>query len=430
MPRPDFSARRTGPGAKAVSSNPFTAWIQGRKERRQEAQEQASRMITNQIAQNESTIIDQLSSIDFLHSRLPKNILEQKSRPNQPCCDLEYASRGIVHTLLSNPQTIKIDIRKLDEKMLTLAMLFKQAVEQGDTRAAYAAKGALVRAVKDIRSRIPQDQPELAKRFVELNAKYLEEWITLVSLAQVADQTKQNLDAQRALNETEKEKLENTIDELAVKIREDPAYTKSFAEICENDAPEERVNWTEEQKKLHRLMIELRMKRVNLALGDHLLHQREIDLSVKEAQVEALNAKVAGLPIVADPNLMNKFQEDIDELFDQLAASDAEIDEMLKTMDVIEGRIEQLNSAPGAVRAREVAAEEAEEVVREIQRRQEIESGDLASKAPEYLRRLGILSKEELAERQRQLQEAQLRAEEELSQDLEIHEQSGEVLYN
>lgn len=429
MPR-DFSAGRPAPGAKAASSNPFTAWIQARKERRQEAQEQASRMITNQLAKNETTIIDQLSSVDFLHSRLPKKELEQKSRPNQPCCDLEFASRSIVHALLANPQTIKIDIRKLDEKMLTLAMLFKQSVEQGDSRAAYAAKGALVRAVRDIRSRIPQDQPELAKQFVELNAKYLEEWITLVSLAQVADQTKKNVDAQRALSEAEKENLERTIDGLWGQIQENPSYTEAFHDIYKNDTPEARANWTEVQREVHKLMIELRMKRVTSTLTDQLLHQQEIDLSVKEAQVEALNARLAGVPIVADPNLMNKFQENIDELFDQLAASDAEIDEMLKLMDDIEGRIKQLNSAPGFTRAQEIAAEEAAAVIEEIKRRQDVESGELASKAPKHLKDMGILSKEELAERLRELQEAQLRAEEELNQTLEASVQEGQVLYN
>ena len=430
MPRPEFSTRRTGPGAKTASSNPFAAWLQGRKERRQEAQEQASRMITNQIAQNESTIVDQLNSVDFLHSKLPESVLTQKSRPNQSCCDLEYACKGIVRTLLSNPQTIKIDIRQIDEKMLTLVMLFKQAVEQGDSRAAYAAKGALVRAVMDIRMRIPQEQPELAKQFVELNAKYLEEWITLVSLAQVADRTKQNVDTQRALNNTEREKNEAAISELANQIETDPAYSKAFFEIHENDTPESRINWTEEQKRLHKLMVELKMKRVNLALSDQMLHQQELDLSMKEAQVEALNTKVAAVPIVADPNLMNKFQEDINELFDQLAASDAEIDEMLKTMDDIEGRIAQLNNAPGAIRGREIAAEEAAKVVKEIQKRQEAESGELTSKTPSYLKKLGILSTEELAERQREIQEAQQRAEEELTQTMELHEQDEQVLYN
>ena len=429
MPR-EFTAGRPGPGAKAATSNPFTAWLEARKERRREAQEQASRMITDQLARNESTIIDQLNSIDFLHSQLPKKVLEEKSRPNQSCCDLEFASRGIVHTLLSNPQTIKIDIRKLDEKMLTLAMLFKQSVEQGDTRAAYAAKGALVRAVKDIRSRIPQDQPELAKRFVELNAKYLEEWITLVSLAQVADQTKQNLDAQKALKEAEQKDLEHTIDGLEGKILNDPVYSKAFYEILQNDTPEARTQWTQVQREVHKMMVELRMKRVTLGLSSELLHQQELDLSMKVAQVEALNAKVAGVPIVADPDLMNKFQENIDDLFDQLAASDAEIDEMLKLMDDLDGRIEQMKNASGSQREMEVAAEQAQVVVEEIQRRQKVVSGELASEAPKYLKKMGILSKEELAEQQRRNEEEQLRAEEELSQALEASVQDGQVLYN
>ena len=426
MPRPDFTARRTEPGAKAASSNPFTAWIQRRRERRQEAQEQASRMITNQIAQNESAIIDQLSSIDFLHSKLPESVLKQKSRPNQPCCDLEYASRGIVQTLLANPQTVKIDIRKLDEKMLTLAMLFKQAVEQGDSRAAYAAKGALVRATVDIRACVPQDQLEFAKQFVELNAKYLEEWITLVGLAQVADRTEKNIETQKALNRAQKEKDEAIISGLAEQIKEDPNYTEAFLEMIRHDTPEERANWTEEQKKLHRKMIDLRMNRVTMSLSDELLHQQEIALSVKEAQVETLNAKVAAVPIVADPNLMNQFQEDIDALFDQLAASDAEIDEMLKTMDDIEGRIEQLQNAPGPVRAREIAAEQATEVLEEIKKRQAAEIGVAKSESAKHLKELGILSEEEV----REAQEAQLRAEEELNQALEAAEREGQLLYN
>ena len=429
MPR-DFSAGRPAPGAKAASSNPFTAWIQARKERRREAQEQASRMITNQLAKNETTIIDQLSSVDFLHSQLPKKELEQKSRPNQPCCDLEFASRSIVHALLSNPQTIKIDIRKLDEKMLTLAMLFKQSVEQGDTRAAYAAKGALVRAVRDIRSRVPQDQPELARQFVELNAKYLEEWVTLVSLAQVADHTKKNVESQRALSEAEKEDLEHTIDKLSDQIQENPAYNQAFYVIYQNDSPEDRANWTQEQNEVHRLMVELAIKQVTLKLSDQLLRQREIDLSVKEAQVEALNVKLAGVPIVADPDLMNKFRENIDELFDQLAASDAEIDEMLKLMDDIEGRIDQMNNAPGRTREKEIAAEQAAAVVEKIKRRQEVESGELASETPKRLKEMGILSKAELAEQQRRVQEELLRAEEELSRDLEAGVRDGQVLYN
>ena len=92
MPRPATSFDKMGGAAKPKPSNPFKAWMQSRKDRELKVQEQASRMITNKIAENENIIADQLNSVDFLHSRLPKAILEAKSRPNQDCCDLEYSN--------------------------------------------------------------------------------------------------------------------------------------------------------------------------------------------------------------------------------------------------------------------------------------------------------------------------------------------------
>ena len=99
MPRPGSNMGRPGSAVK-TSANPFANWLAARKERKNQAEEQASRMITNRIAENESIIIDQLNSIDFLHSRLPAEVLHAKSRETQPCGDLEYASRAIVHMLL------------------------------------------------------------------------------------------------------------------------------------------------------------------------------------------------------------------------------------------------------------------------------------------------------------------------------------------
>ena len=137
MPRPTFSSKR--PGSAGHSGNFFTNWLAGRKERRLQAEEEASRLITNKIAENENIIIDKLNSIDFLHSKLPKEELERKSIPYQSCGDLEFAAQRIVHLQRKIPHVIKMVIRKFDQKLLTLVLLFKQTVEQGDLRAAYAA---------------------------------------------------------------------------------------------------------------------------------------------------------------------------------------------------------------------------------------------------------------------------------------------------
>ena len=170
MPKPEFSTRPS----RTSKSKGISGWIQGRKERKKALAEQTAKIITDDTAKNETAIIDTLSSIDFIHSRLPEEVLEAKSNPNRPCGDLEYASKAICRMLLKNPQTLSLDLRKLDEKLLTISMLFKQSIEQGDKRAAFAAKAALVRGINDIRARIPANSPELFNQFIEVNAKYLD----------------------------------------------------------------------------------------------------------------------------------------------------------------------------------------------------------------------------------------------------------------
>lgn len=428
MPRPTLTTKRAGVSSVGHSSNPFTNWMENRKERRRQAEDEASRLITNKIAENENIIVDKLNSIDFFHSRLPKSVLEAKARPEQPCGDLEYAALGIVHMLRKNPQTIKMDIRKFDQKLLTLVLLFKQTVEQGDVRASYAAKGAIVRAIADIRSRIPQNQPELATQFVEANAHYLDQWITLIMMAQVADRTKQNVDVQRDRLDKAQNKNQEEIDKLQKRIRDDDKFLVAFNALTEHTNSQDRSKWTEIEREVHRLMVEHRMDKANLELNSVLLQQMEMDLTTKEMQVEMLYSKVAALPIVTDPNLMNKYQESIDELFKQLAESDAQLDETLKSMDDIEGRIQQLNHAPGALRAQEVAAEEAEELLHEITKLQNDQSGKNAVRAKKMREQMGILTEEQLAEQKRQAELEMERAAEYMRE--QMMEQEQELLTN
>lgn len=430
MPRPEFSTR---PGRTSKSKG-ISGWIQGRKERKKALAEQTAKIITDDTAKNETAIIDTLSSIDFIHSRLPEEVLEAKSNPNRPCGDLEYASKAICRMLLKNPQTLSLDLRKLDEKLLTISMLFKQSIEQGDKRAAFAAKAALVRGINDIRTRIPANSPELFNQFIEANAKYLDSWITLVGLAQVADRMEQNAEEQKALLTSKEEKHKKALEQLKSIIQEDSVKAEIFADIVNHDTPEERAKWTQEQRDMHKLLIEKRMDGVHLQLDSLLLQQKETDLASKESQIETLYSKVASQEIVADPNLMNKFREEVDKMFEELAASDAELDETLRLMDDIEGRIAQMDKAPGAVRAREVVAEEGEAAIEEIKRMQDIEIGNQAKRTDEKLKSLGILSKEDEATLKRQAEEAQQKAMEEMLNAVFDSSEEGqgerEELYN
>ena len=439
MPRPNLNARRPGAPGAAKSRNPFVNWMDSRKERRTQIEEEASRLITNKIAQNENIMIDKLNSIDFFNSRLPQKVLENKSDPEQSCGDLEYTAHYIVHMLRKDPQVIKMDIRKFDQKLLTLILLFKQAVEQGDVEAAYAAKGAIMRAVADIRSRIPQEQPELSKLFVEANTEYLDQWITLVLHAQVADRTKENVDELRERLEAAQANHETKIENLKKKILGDDKVLEAINTMKEREHTLDRATWTKEEREVHGLLVERQMDKVTLDLHSQLLQQQEDYLKTTKGKIEVLYAQAIRLPITTDPNLLNKFQESVDNLVKYMAETDAEIDSALKTMDDIEGRLQQLNRAPGALRVQEVVAEEAERALEEIKERQKIESGERALKAKELREKLGLLTDEELAlERQRAEQKLRERAEElerEREQQREqeqetIEEEEQEVVYN
>lgn len=428
MARPTFNVKKAGASGNVQAKNPLAAWISNRKERRQQAEDEASRLITNKIAENENIIIDKLSSIDFIHSRLPKSVLEAKANPNQPYGDLEYAAQGIIHMLRKNPQTIKMDIRQIDQKLLTLVLLFKQAVEQGDVNAAYAAKGAIVRAVADIRSRIPQEQPELSTIFVEVNTKYLDQWITLVSLAQVADRTKQNVDSQTDRLNKAKAELDAQNEALEKYVREDDQRTVAFGELMNRTSGADRSGWGEIEKDLHMKMVDLRMAKVQHQLNETVVHQMKMELAARKNQVDVLFTKVARLPIAYDPDLMNKYQESVEELFRDMAESDVQIDETLKNLDDIEGRIQQIEKGPGSQRWKEVAAEEARHFIDDMKKKQQIKTGEDALRAKKMREAMGIRSEEELAEMRRQAELELQQAAEQVRE--QFVEQEQELLAN
>lgn len=423
MPRPMINPERMSASGGGKSNNPFLNWVGKRKERRTQMEEEVSQIVINETAGYENAMIDKLSSIDFLHSKLPREVLEHRSSPNQTCGDLEYAAKAIICTLTNRPQTITMDIREMDKKTLELVLLFKQTVEQGDVKAAYAAKGALVRVMADIRSRIPQNQPELAKQFVEVNTKYLDQWITLVGLSQVADRTKQNLDVQRGRLQEAQKKNDANVKELEKLIREDETFAIAFYNLTSGEQGQNRIMLGEMERKVHGMMIERRMAQADLGLNSLLVQQQEMDLTTKEGQIEILYDKVASLPLITDPNLMNKFRDSVDELFKQLAESDAQIDETLKTMDDIDARLQQFLKAPGSLRAQETAAEEKEKFLEELRKRQEIQSGGNVDRAKRMREEMGILTEEELAERRKQIEREQQRQMEAMQEQTRDNEQ-------
>lgn len=403
MARPGSKTNKTASNSGGI----FGWWKQSREEKKQDALERYARGISQETAKNEANMIEALGSIDFLHSNLPEEALEQRAKPEQPYGDLEYTVLSIMKILKMNPLDVTINVVELDKRLMILINMLKEAVEQGDREAAFAAKAGLVRGVNDIRRRLPQQKTDLAELFVKQHAQYLDGWITLISSAKVVDGTKRNLLDKQAKYEVSKGENKARQDEMTQLFNENSPMGKAYVDILSNDLPEQRMKWTPEQRQVHRMLIEQAMQTVTLNLRSFELDQSQLELSSMENNLNVLFTALSDVPVVEDPNLLNQQKDVIEQMMKDLAETDVRISESLKHMDELAGQLEQLTYSDGSVRSMEIARERANENIKTIQQDQEIRSGSLTERRKKLMEQRGILSEEELAQRKQSIERQQ-----------------------
>lgn len=391
--------------ATSTSRLPFwKEWKEKRAQKKREQEEAAARDTTDKIAENENTIIGVLEDIDFRHSKLPESVLEYKTKEEHPCGDLEYAAKALALYLKKNPQEILLDIREIDEKILQLARMFKYAVEAGEPTTANATKEFLLRGIRDIRTKVPTASEEIAKLYVTTHVKYLATCIDYCELARAVDQWNNEVIVDKDTLVPMEEEYKEKVTQYKEEILADPEKAKLAKIIAETYNQAQRATWTEEVRQLHMDMIDLALSEVSVGLQRVKLNQDEIKLTEASNRLSILLIRVNQLPLVTDPNEMNKFLKSVDEIFEEIAAADQQIDESMRTIEEINERIKQVDSLPGAVRAKEIASEKMKTIIEEIKQEQ-----DQAAKKNEEdsaYRSLGIKSKEEM-EQLKQEQEKQ-----------------------
>ena len=408
MGRPENKPKSAG--SKAVSKNPFKAWREGRKERKRQLEEEAARAILNETAGTENAIIRELEQVDFDNSHLPRSVLEKKTDPSQRYCDLELWTKHLIYQLRNNTQPVKADVRELDKQLWKLAKLLRQSVEQGDAEAAETAKTGLAYGIKKIRLCIPDSQPEFLKDFMNLNVKYLEEWITLVNMSQVIDKTAENLRLQRAQVSADRAEALKVKKEMADRLDNDPKYRDAYAFMVKNDSEKDRLKWSPLERNIHETMVRNTLNRTVINLKEQLVTQTETSLEVKRNNQRLLSTKLYSVPVFVDPNLMNKFKESVDNFFEEMIKADAEIKDSLDRFEEVKGRIDQMNYLPGTTQAHELAKEEARTILKEIKADQEQEingGGGTTQKDLDLLTRAQVEELKAIAQQEAALHEKQ-----------------------
>ena len=390
--------------------NPFKAWAASREEKRNREEAEAAKKIANETAYNEKAIADTLLGVSFIHSRLPQEVLNQRTlrenqNDNDPCCDLEHNARELAREITDQQQTLQVDLRSIDQQLLVLAQRFQEAVEKGYKTAAFASMEGLAHGIDEIRYRVPQNNLTFCSQYIEVNTNYLKEWVQLVDLAKGLDLMRENVERRKedycVAEEEEKRQIEN----LRMELKINGKKRKLFEEIYRHVKPEERLRWPNDVRDLYGILIKLRLKQIDLELQYYLMKQEDNRLTSQKGRVDALKEKLNGLPVVQNPNQLNEFQEAMEGMVREMAQLDAELDETLSTMDKIEAQLLQMQNAPGNLRALEAAQQQAEKVVERF--REEDEALLDTSRVKSLEEMFGLLSPEQKEQKEQQEQKNQ-----------------------
>ncbi len=423
MPKPSSS------GTHQQSSNPMQAFFQRRKDRRAAKEDERAKEAINAAAKSEIDVINVLSGISFLHSKLPKAYLEHSSDPNDPDTrgDLEVARDRAIHTLKRATVTPKMDLSPIDGQLMEIAQRFKSAIEQGDLYAAYAAKGALNVGVDKIRTRVNAVPADNADNFIKKSADYLRDWCTLIDMCTAYDAEERSVSELTATVIGQEEEFEEQTKNFREKLENDDTYKAAYANILEHQTSADRLKWDRLSREIFDELIKRRVSKMNLALSHSFLAQKKSVHILNGGNMENMRTKLSALPDTTPVDLMNFYNKAMDEFAGDLAAMDVQISESMKALSDFEGRLKQLELGDGNQALMETASEQAEAVLKEWKQEQK-DRLTAAQPGGSLMEEFGISYEKEF---EAQLQELQAQREKQEQREQEIlRQQDRQIQYN
>ncbi len=425
MPKPVASSRNN-----RGRENTLTSWWKNRKERKKAEAEEAAAKIIDNAAKNENTFCTVLQGIRFDKSKIPADKLNFKSNEKQPCGDLEHTARWLEQELMRNTQPVTMDVSILDRTLYQIILRFKEAVEQGYVREAFAARAALISTFNNIRFRLPQTLPqnaeeEYAREYVKVCASHAEGWLNLMTQARMADNFAEDLDRQEKELEKKTVKHEAHLDEFLKAAEGDNEQRNAIMKLMQTTIPFAELSPYE--KKLRATCIEMDIDKTVIRVSEKAVEQTRIQLTQAKGRMDMLQAGLAAVKIPVDPNAMNKYQDQIRKIMEGMARQDQEIEESIKHFENIRGQIDAMDDLPGEIAMREKAAHSIEETMEELRKRQEAKLENPAG-GINLLEMFGLKNQQEmeqaLAEQELERQQQMLLAEQEMEQT------EGQLLYN
>ncbi len=393
MPKPIHkSAREISSGRK--SSNPISKLLENHKQKVKQKREKKAMEVSNNIAERENQMLDLLAGINFTRSKLPAEVLEYKSNPEQPYGDIELTSKWLQRELKNSP-AIAIDIKELDSQIIEILHSYKNAIDQGNQKEAWGANRALL-SIPEVRNKIVSVEKDKVNNYLESAGKYFDAWRVLIELSEEADNLKIATDGFNEQYEKKKKEVEESSAALKAKIEDNDLYLAAFAEIHDKTASDDPMKWTEEMRVVRKWLSEQEFNKLTLGLLYRKVQAKEIILQNHQNKLEIMQMRVTELPKPENQNLHNEYKEQLQFIIDECAEMDVEIDEMLSDLEKVEGQLEVFDNAPGAIHLRNNIVREAGRFLEEEKQRQSDLINAQGVNRKQLMDKLGLKTEEEM----------------------------------
>ena len=214
-------------------------------------------------AQREWKIVEVLCSIDLTQSRLPIEILNKKSDPDQSVPDIEmyiFLARNMIR---DNEQDYTgINTAYIEACIIEIAKLAKQAIESGSPKAAEVACRGLLTAIGDIRNKIPSVYELHRCIYINQAAKHLEELSDYIKSNFALDCCEKNAEDLRADIGKKTDELNAEIGEFSDRMTNDEALRAMIEDIRDEKISGDR---TPELEDVYNRLIERRKAALSIA---------------------------------------------------------------------------------------------------------------------------------------------------------------------
>lgn len=382
----------------------FIAWWNARGERKEA---EFARMLTANRAKNEQQIRSTLAAIDFTSSKIPQEILDAKTNPDQPYGDLELTAKGLQAAIIST-EFFDVDTKGIDTVLLELAKDFQDAVANGHVNAAFTAKAGLVSCIENIRNRIPHiSDPDRMKNYLTNAVNHMRVWPAMVDQAMLVDEQQQTYNGFSADEKKLKAEIEEINNEFEQKLQSDIEYSEAYDFWQERTLASVKMEeLTDVQRKVRTQMTELYFRVAELEYASNQTETAWDTLQGAQHRLNLLEIKAHEAVKSQDPAALDIFKDLMNDSIDYMNEMNVANAEFLGWLDEFNAAMKEMRNNPAAIKKNAIAQEMVTQEFERIRKKQQQSINSGQKSINELLRKNGILSEEEL-KREKEKNEAE-----------------------